>query len=63
MMGTNKKNGVSKMSLRKCLRGYEMKGRVNLCPGVLRCVFVKVKAERLKGRVGRDRDEIADNGT
>ena len=40
-----------------------MKGRVNLCPGVLMCVFVKVKAERLKGRVGRGRDEIADNGT
>ena len=40
-----------------------MRGRVNLCPGLLRCVFVKVKAKRLKERVGRGRDEIADNGT
>ena len=36
-----------------------MKGRVKLCAGVLRCVFVKVKANSLKGRTGRERKETA----
>ena len=48
----------------RCDRGKVlMKGRVKLCPGVLRCVFVKVKADSLKGRAGRGREETAVHGT
>ena len=39
-----------------------MKGRVILCPGVLRCMFVKVSADPLEGRAGRGRDEISVRG-
>ena len=40
-----------------------MKGRVNVCPWVLRCMFVKENADSLKGRVGLGSEETAVNGT
>ena len=39
-----------------------IKGRVNLCPDVLRLIFVKVNADSLKRCVGRGKDETAVEG-
>ena len=39
-----------------------MNGRVILCPGVLGCMFVKVKVDSLKGRARRGRDQVAVSG-
>ena len=36
-----------------------IKGRVNLCPDVLRLIFVKVNADSLKRCVGLGKDETA----